>query len=777
MNLSGQTVWEKYPGNPVMTVGPEEWEDPVLLPGSVIFYEDEYHMWYCGGDFLANGGFFRIGHATSNDGIAWTRDLLPVLDTGSLGEWDDKSVWNPSVLLKDGVFHMWYSGYGNEDETGHGEDEIGHATSADGITWIKDEKNPVLKEGNEGHWDDPVVVAPSVIYDGTEYHMYYHASGSPSNGSIGHATSPDGTVWTRDPQNPVISKGAWDTPQTVYGGALFHNNTYYMWYSGGSFLDWDIGYATSEDGSSWTKFGDGPVLEKGAEGFDTQLISAPSLIYDNNESRYKMWYRGQKADGTGGIGYAESDPFVLIPDTAFLYALIDEGVDTNGDSLISYAEAMLVDSLNIGNSSFDSTYLHVGDNIYCNSRGTIASLDGLDAFKNLQFLDCSCNRIPSLDVSKNTNLEYLNCCYNQLTTIDVSGNYKLKDLICSDNLNRSIDVSNNPGLVYLDCSESNLTSLDVTRNPKLTHLDCSDQYIPELDMSNCPDLKSLNCHHNLLKELHLSNNTQLIYLWTHENQLTSLDLSHNSALTELVCSSNQLTSLDVSGCTALKYLSYNGKELTSLDVTGCIALRELHFYGNQLTSLDVSDCIALRGLQCSGNQLTSLDVSNNTELQFLHCSNNPLSTLDISCNTQVGNPVLCEEEWYCSRLDISDIPSLTEVCVWESFHPDSIFLNREGSENIQFNYKCGSCSSSGTNEYPISEFSIYPNPAGDILTIESDISDHFLINITSLNGQLQYSTTLEGTTHQIDLSSYQKGVYIITIRSKDFVTTRKIIKL
>ncbi len=31
-------------------------------------------------------------------------------------------------------------------------------------------------------------------------------------------------------------------------------------------------------------------------------------------------------------------------------------------------------------------------------------------------------------------------------------------------------------------------------------------------------------------------------------------------------------------------------------------------------------------------------------------------------------------------------------------------------------------------------------------------------------------------THKLDLSLFPKGVYFITIRSKDFVTTRKIIK-
>ncbi len=60
-----------------------------------------------------------------------------------------------------------------------------------------------------------------------------------------------------------------------------------------------------------------------------------------------MWYAGSPAFGAADIGYAESNPFVTIPDTAFLYALIHEGVDTNGDSLISYAEAEAVTELNV----------------------------------------------------------------------------------------------------------------------------------------------------------------------------------------------------------------------------------------------------------------------------------------------------------------------------------------------------------------------------------------------------------------------------------------------
>ena len=73
--------------------------------------------------------------------------------------------------------------------------------------------------------------------------------------------------------------------------------------------------------------------------------------------------------------------------------------------------------------------------------------------------------------------------------------------------------------------------------------------------------------------------------------------------------------------------------------------------------------------------------------------------------------------------------------------------------------------------------SVYPNPANTFLTIETEFTDHYSIEIISLNGKQIFSNKMEGTSHQLDLSSFQKGVYFITIRSKDFVTTRKIIKM
>jgi hypothetical protein len=80
-------------------------------------------------------------------------------------------------------------------------------------------------------------------------------------------------------------------------------------------------------------------------------------------------------------------------------------------------------------------------------------------------------------------------------------------------------------------------------------------------------------------------------------------------------------------------------------------------------------------------------------------------------------------------------------------------------------------------DHAIQGIYIYPNPTNSFLTIETGYPNTSHIEITSLNGQLILNKEMNGTTDQIDLSSFQKGVYFITIRSKDFVTTRKVIKL
>jgi len=75
------------------------------------------------------------------------------------------------------------------------------------------------------------------------------------------------------------------------------------------------------------------------------------------------------------------------------------------------------------------------------------------------------------------------------------------------------------------------------------------------------------------------------------------------------------------------------------------------------------------------------------------------------------------------------------------------------------------------------EILIFPNPAEDIIHIEAGNIDSYYLRITTMNGQEVFSQEVYHPAQQLDLSSFQKGVYFITIRSREIVTTRKIVKL
>jgi len=75
-----------------------------------------------------------------------------------------------------------------------------------------------------------------------------------------------------------------------------------------------------------------------------------------------------------------------------------------------------------------------------------------------------------------------------------------------------------------------------------------------------------------------------------------------------------------------------------------------------------------------------------------------------------------------------------------------------------------------------SQIKIFPNPTNDLLTIETSQPGQHFIEIISLNGQFLYTDRIQGPTQTIDLSPLQKGLYLLTVKSKDFLRTVKLIK-
>jgi hypothetical protein len=235
----------------------------------------------------------------------WVFDPVePVLGPGEPGGWDAGFRYPLAVVEVDGTYHLFFNGQ-QEGVSGHFDTDIGHATSADGVSWELDPANPVLTRGAAGEWDEGGMWGVAVLYEGSEFHMWYMGCAE-GICPAGYATSPDGTVWEKYPANPVMGvggDGSFDSrevhPQTV----IVEDDRYRMWYVGNAGPgDYSIGYAESDDGLSWEKH-PGPVLAPSI-GWEATSIYTASVIFDGMS--YHLWYTGAIWGSHGGIGYAVS---------------------------------------------------------------------------------------------------------------------------------------------------------------------------------------------------------------------------------------------------------------------------------------------------------------------------------------------------------------------------------------------------------------------------------------------------------------------------------------
>jgi len=120
----------------------------------------------------------------------------------------------------------------------------------------------------------------------------------------------------------------------------------------------------------------------------------------------------------------------------------------------------------------------------------------------------------------------------------------------------------------------------------------------------------------------------------------------------------------------------------------------------------------------------------------------------------------------------------------------SVLAGCTGDKEITFNINISSDEGSWTDHFDIyvhknntstfnqknDGFSMYPNPTTGRINIQMNTFGNYELRINSLNGKIMKNTMIEGTSFELDLSSLEEGVYFISVKSKEFVKVKKLIK-
>lgn len=245
---------------------------------------------------------------------------------------DDGLTWTDRAEVLDGYMHSYVFKVGSTfylyavpvaTPT-----QIDAYSSANGVNWSLFQ-SAAINHGSEGQWDYGNMGNNCTWQEASnDWRMIYESRAGDGAGDVwklGYATSTDGQSWTKYGSNPVISETG------SVGGPFIYKSSdgiYYMWvhHTLSGFVPTDLERYKSTNLTSWTKKPSKDILKRltADEGTNTSVgqVADPTILQYNNQ--VYMWY-GATADGTQETGESR---IKLVTSPMILEKLIltDEGI-------------------------------------------------------------------------------------------------------------------------------------------------------------------------------------------------------------------------------------------------------------------------------------------------------------------------------------------------------------------------------------------------------------------------------------------------------------------
>lgn len=349
---------------------------------------------------------------------------------------------------------------------------------------------------------------------------------------------------------------------------------------------------------------------------DLEEDSTNSSNSSQNENLDNYLYKGCN----GFVSFNEKD-------NSFLLYLRSIGVDTNGDTKISCAEANAVQQIDFG------------------SKGTVTNLDGIEAFSNLKKISGA----VQLQKQNSNNLPLLNLYNNsKLEEIDFDTYITVNQAVIAKGDIPIIVLPKESSLIKFSSRKTNISYVkNIEGQKKLKYLDLYETGIKgTMNLVNCNELIEIDFSRNKsLNEIKFSDksNPNLIVFRAGRGDsgafegcnLKTINTTMFPNLEKLDVSANYIESIDVSKNLNLKYLSIGGNKLTSLNITNNKLLTYLFIGSNKIPNIDLSQNSLLEELQVQDNLITYLNISNLNNLFRIYCYNNLIKNLDFTSNKKL----------------------------------------------------------------------------------------------------------------------------------------------
>lgn len=175
----GGTSFERLGNGPILSSSLHE---PLLVGDPfVLIRQNVWHMWYIYGlKWMPSTAtepvvrVYKIAHATSVDGIHWSRESRPIVPD-ELGPNECQAL--PTVIQIDSRFHMLFcyreaSDFRKNKQRGY---RLGYACSDDLVTWTRDDEKVGLGLA-EREWDSEMQCYPHLFRCGNEVCLLYNGN-------------------------------------------------------------------------------------------------------------------------------------------------------------------------------------------------------------------------------------------------------------------------------------------------------------------------------------------------------------------------------------------------------------------------------------------------------------------------------------------------------------------------------------------------------------------------------------------------------------------------